>query len=50
MTGMFYNESLDTHIRFDGDGFVIMGREEDVTDDEVLALHNDGECDGWVRV
>lgn len=55
MTGLFYNEALDAHVRFDGDdGFVLMisdpRREEDITDDEILSLYSTGAADGWVRV
>jgi hypothetical protein len=55
MSRTFYNEALDAHIRFDGDdGFVLSisnpAREEEITDEEILGLYNDGKSDGWRQV
>lgn len=47
----FYNESLDLIIKFRADdSFVLIGnRQDEMSDDDLVALHSGESVEGWQR-
>ena len=46
----YYNESNETLVKINGENFVILGNEENVSDNEIISMSKGEVPEGWATV